>query len=50
MIQGTEMDMLRMAKNYAVREPQNMFHGLVEPAYIPQNILRTIYSKGLHHT
>ena len=34
MIQGAAMDMLKMAKIYAVREPQNMFHGLVAPEYL----------------
>ena len=34
MIQGAAMDMLKMAKNYAVQEPQNMFHGLVAPEYL----------------
>ena len=34
MIQGVAMDMLKMAKIYALREPQNMFHGLVAPGYL----------------
>ena len=34
MIQGSAMDMMKMAKICAVREPQNMFHGLVAPAYL----------------
>jgi hypothetical protein len=33
-IQTVVMDMLKMAKVYAVREPQNMFHGLVRPDYL----------------
>ena len=44
MIQGAAMDMLKLAKVYAIRESQKMFHGLVALNYLKR------YCEALHYS